>query len=352
MKMRRAMQIATVFAGIGGGVSLRRFQKRIEYHTDEDEHFTVDTDDGWVRDAYRYLPRGPRRGRPVVLVAGFGQNTALFDLGRGVSLARALADQGFEAVTVNLRGRGPRHNAKGSWTFDDLVTFDAPAIVSRVCDMTDTDSVTWLGVELGGQVLYASVLDGRTPGVAAAISIAAPAGYPRDAVLPGVTVPPRHRSHGRITLRAAVRHRGPALALARSQHRLEAGLRSATTDPVTAARYLTHAVSDESSALGDQLARWVATDLMTDAAGTRSWSDRLDRFRLPILMIAGAADRRTPLAAVERTYAGLGSTDRTLFVAGRDQGCGIDYSHHDLVFGRTAPADVWPVIVAWLRDHS
>lgn len=351
MKMRRAAQIATVFAGIGGGVSLRRFQKRVQYHTDEDERFGIETDDGWWLDAAYYRPRDAPRGAPVVLAHGFGQNRALFDLGRGGSLARAIADQGFRCVAVDLRGRNPRHGDKRPWTFDDMAASDLPAIVAAIRDRLDADTLTWGGVGLGAQLLYAAVLDGRADGITAAISIAAAAGLPSDAIVPGVNAPPRHRSHGRVTLGTGVRRRGPALALARSQHRLEEGLRNTTTDPVTAARYLTHAVSDESTALARQLEGWITSNQMTDVAGSRRWSGELERFRLPILMVGGTADRRAPLHAITATHARLGSPDKTLFVAGRDQGCGSEYGHLDLILGRTAPVDIWPVITHWLDEH-
>jgi pimeloyl-ACP methyl ester carboxylesterase len=350
VKLRRALQIATVFAGIGGGVSLRRFAKRIEYHTDENDLFTVGTDDGWELDGARYRPRADPFPRPVVLVAGFGQNRALFDLGRGASLARFLADAGFDTYTVNLRGRGS-HRTKGQWTFDDHAAHDVPAIVATVRELSGADGVFWLGVDLAGQAIYAAALDGHADGVLGAITLSAPAGFPKDAIVPGLNAPPLGRAHGRIQFRAAVRRLGPALALARSEHRLDPSLRALHTDPVTAARYLTHGVSDEATNLGDQLTRWIHTQAMVDEAGRHIWSDHLREFTLPILALVGSHDQRAPAAAVEKTVEHLGSADKTLVIAGREHGNAQDYGHFDLVIGRAARIEIWPAIVDWLTEH-
>jgi len=48
----------------------------------------------------------------------------------------------------------------------------------------------------------------------------------------------------------------------------------------------------------------------------------------------------------------LGSTDKTYWVAGHASGLGHEYSHVDLVLGRHAPDEVYPVVDAWLDDHK
>jgi hypothetical protein len=83
---------------------------------------------------------------------------------------------------------------------------------------------------------------------------------------------------------------------------------------------------------------------MRSRDGTVVWSDRLDEFRVPVLVAVGAADLQRPPAAVRATYDALGSDDKQLLVAGREAGWPVDAGHDDLLAGLASPTHLYPVL--------
>ncbi|CAI7889528.1 unnamed protein product, partial [Closterium sp. NIES-54] len=94
-----------------------RFEKRLEAQvgvpqelelfTGDELHY-VETSDGWRLALWRYLPSEsvPRKAHPVLLLSGIATNALGYDLSQEVSLARHLADQGFDTWVLELRGAG------------------------------------------------------------------------------------------------------------------------------------------------------------------------------------------------------------------------------------------------------
>ena len=112
-----------------------------------------------------------------------------------------------------------------------------------------------------------------------------------------------------------------------------------------------HGVEDLPRSLLVEFARWYEAKRMSDRYRLFSFGDHLERIRVPMLVIAGARDRLTPPADLERLVQRLGSSDKTFWVAGHASGLKHEYSHVDLVLGRHAPDEVYPVVTAWLEAH-
>jgi pimeloyl-ACP methyl ester carboxylesterase len=68
------------------------------------------------------------------------------------------------------------------------------------------------------------------------------------------------------------------------------------------------------------------------------------RSRVPALFVAGGADQIAPPRTVEAAHALWGGEKRYRSFPG--------YGHVDLVFGRTAPDEVFPEIAAFLDAHA
>ncbi|ARU58426.1 hypothetical protein OLMES_4430 [Oleiphilus messinensis] len=64
-------------------------------------------------------------------------------------------------------------------------------------------------------------------------------------------------------------------------------------------------------------------------------------YGFPILSLAGSADLQCPPEAAARF-----GTEHRIF--GRAYGEQVDYGHDDLVLGKFAPDETWPVILEWL----
>lgn len=153
-----------------------------------------------------------------------------------------------------------------------------------------------------------------------------------------------------MRFRAGSHHAGPILALLRSSQ-LESSFRPANTDPLISARYLRCGVPDEAESLADQFADWVENQTMRDTEGKVVYRDRLGEIRLPVLLMAGGHDLQRPAEAVRDTFEAIGSDDKTFVLAGIDGGFSFDFGHDDLLAGRRAPAEVFPVVREWLDDH-
>ncbi|MGH9027516.1 MAG: alpha/beta hydrolase, partial [Acidimicrobiia bacterium] len=202
--------------------------------TTEDGRYRAPTADGWNLALYRYRPHAGMPVRlPVLIGHGLCGSHWLFDLAPGVSLARTLADRGFDVWLVDLRGRGDSWPAGGpdaalQWDFDDFVFTDLPAAITAVIAETGAADLWWFGTEMSGLLLYASVLADTAIGVRGGVTCASPAVTPPEAQVPGVTTPFPEPNDGRYPF-SMVRTVGPQLAREQSPA-LESSFRPANTD--------------------------------------------------------------------------------------------------------------------------
>lgn len=339
----------------GAAVGLRRWYGGFDHTAQADEQLTATTADGWQLALYRYRPRGEARPYPVVAGHGFAGSHLIYDLG-DVSLARYLAEAGFDVFLVDLRGRGESWPEAGPspalhWTFDDFAARDLPAAVERACEVAGSGEAFWLGMEMSGQALYAAAILGTADRVRGGVTFGSPVVTPPKAKVPGITMAPKQRKAGRVPFRSGARAAGPILAYTRSKA-LEVSFRPANTDPAAVARYFRSGVPDESTRLADQFADWVEHGVMRTADHEVVFSDRLDEVHLPLLVMVGAADRQRPPDSVEAAYKAFGSTDKTFVRAGVADGFSVDFGHDDLLAGRSSPAEVFPVVRRWLEERS
>src|SRR5690606_21722882 len=112
------------------------------------------------------------------------------------------------------------------------------------------------------------------------------------------------------------------------------------------------AFEDISAGVMRQFHDWVVNDVFRSLDGGVDYHDRMRAFRSPVLLVAATEDRLAPPACVERAFRLLGSEDRTLRVVGRAHGNRADYGHGDLLLGKAAPDEIYPMIEAWLADRA
>lgn len=129
----------------------------------------VTADDGWVLDVRRLPAQGVRRGVAVLGHAMMVDRRSM-DRPEGAGFASHLASCGWEVWLADLRGRGasgPTVAEGGSWTYDDIITRDLPALVRAA---RATPGFLWLvGHSLAGHAsigaaaagLYESPPDGH-----------------------------------------------------------------------------------------------------------------------------------------------------------------------------------------------
>jgi pimeloyl-ACP methyl ester carboxylesterase len=81
------------------------------------------------------------------------------------------------------------------------------------------------------------------------------------------------------------------------------------------------------------------------------YKKNLNRFRHPLLAIAGDADKEAPLEDVKETVKRVGSIDKNYYLFAKKNGYKMDYGHLDLNLGKYAKEEVYPVIADWIYQH-
>jgi predicted alpha/beta hydrolase len=319
-----------------------------------DEVHFAPTPDGWRLALHRHRPRIPSAAVPVLLCGGFSCNRHFMDYDDRYSLARFLARAGFDAWVLELRGRGlSRPTAAchhpGRWTFDDLAMVDVPAAVDHVVRHTGRE-VAWVGHSMGGLVLYAYLGTRSRPPVRAGVTIASPVRVPGigSGLLPRIGEAMLNIPFGDIVRQRLVV--GALWWILGSTSGIEIGMNVANVDRGDVGRALRLSLTNVSRFKLQQLSRWACEGTFASVDGHVDYLRALAGVATPLLVVAGTGDRVAAPAAVRPALERLPSATYREF--GRAHGDAVDYGHVDLILGRAAPTEVFPVVAGWLAEHG
>lgn len=320
------------------------------------------TRDGWRVALYRF--HSPKtHSTPVVLCHGMGSNRWNMDGPGQLSLARFLLDEGYDVWVVELRGAGrsTRPNLWNGkpyrWNFEDYVQHDAPAVLRVVLRETGCEKVHWVGHSMGGMIAYALLMSPVQLKLASVVTLGSPTmskvghpmldfGVPFRALLR--YLPPR------IPSGTLARFVAPLAPLVVSQARKEIsdlGFHPDNIDADLARTLMFTAVEDLPTSLLREFALWYETKHMSDRYAMFDFTEHLERITNPLLIIAGARDGLTPPGDLEYVHNSISSRDKAFVVVGREHGFPHDYSHADLILGKHAREDIYPMILNWLEAH-
>jgi pimeloyl-ACP methyl ester carboxylesterase len=326
-------------------------ERRYGIPSGADELHRVRSADGVVVVAKRFRPRTPDATRlPVVCLPGLGTDSHNFDAPAPWGLARVLADAGHDTWAVDLRGTGLSTMSFSRWvgvTFDDFVGLDVPAVVDHVLAQTGAPRVVLVGHSMGGIVAYAAMSSGLGPKVGAAVAIAAPLGFPR-----GFDVAPFLRLLAPLAPLApglwggALGRLVTPLSLRVDTPYLKNWLVLDHVDGRAMRRVMYRAVQDVPRGLMFQFKDWIDNDVVRSKDRGVDYRARLHGVAVPTLVVEAPADGLADTVAVRRALPLLPHAEH--FVAGRASGCRVDYGHIDVLFGRDAPRDVHPRVLAFL----
>ena len=293
---------------------------------------------------------------PVLLCSGFSCNRHFIDYDERYSLARFLARAGFDAWVVELRGRGLSHptaacRRPGRWTFDDLATVDVPAAVDHVVRATGRE-VAWVGHSMGGMVLYAYLGTRVRAPIRAGVTIASPVRFAEAG-------PPLLRRIGdamlNVPLGDIVRQRlllGALWWILAPTSGIEIGMNVANIDRGDVGRALRLAMGNVSRLKLQQFSRWAREGTFASLDGRVSYLDALAGVRTPLLVVAGSGDRVARPDTVRRALDRLPGASAIYRELGRAHGESVDFGHVDLILGRAAPTEVFPVVAGWLAERA
>ena len=315
-----------------------------------DEILQAVTDDGVRLALHRYRHRGSRRNHPVLCCHGLAANRLAFDVDPEISLARHLASRGFDVFVVELRGHGISQRPRWGWSFDDYAARDLPAAIATVREQSGSDHVHWIGHSMGGLLGLAHLARGANDlrsavTVGSSLDYSAGTGFSRLAPLrpllrrvPAVPVQLVARLSGRFVGRVSTPYE-------------RFNVWSTNCEPRHWRRICRHGFHPVSSPVMDQLASALEPGGLRTASGRERYLDGLAATDTPVLAVAGSRDAQCPPAAVARTAASL-SADSRVAIFGRDHGHADEYGHFDLLVGRHARHEVFPLVEDWLVHHD
>jgi len=309
------------------------------------ETFYAGTADGWRLALTRFA--GGASKRPVVLCHGLGSNRHSFDFSPESSLARHLAGRGRDAWCLELRGYGLSESKTGSrWTFDDFIEKDLPAALVFVMEQSDGAAPHFIGHSMGGIALLAYLAMGGR-GVQAGVAIGSSLDYSGSASGFKAVTPlkPLAKVMRRLPLRALTRLWSPLAGRFRNPVD-EFQLWLPNTDGPRYREFTKIGVDDPSADVAAQLASLFEPGGLRSADGKKRYFEGLKDVRTPMLLLAGDKDRQCPPDAAAVTLAGLGG-DKELATFGKAHGHAEHYGHMDLVIGRRAALEVYPVLDRW-----
>jgi polyhydroxyalkanoate synthase len=323
-----------------------------------DERHVAVTGDGWLLSLYRYRPRaeGPGRGA-VFLCHGLLANRANLDLDERRSLARYLADRGFDAWLLDLRGSGGSRDPEGRRglgriTFDDYVEQDIPAALEAVRKETGSREIQWVGHSMGGMLLYAYLSGREDPGLRSAVTVASPLdfGVLARTARPMLALRPLLR-FSRAPLGLILRGVLPLLALSHGAL-VRLGLLPSNLRPGDFGDLLVNVIEPfgPPGVLG-QFAHWVEEGVFVSRDRERAY-DTLAHLRCPLLVIAASGDRLTPPDSVRPAVDRAPAREKVYRLFGIPSGDRHDYGHGDVLLSDPAREEVFPLISDWLVCHA
>jgi lysosomal acid lipase/cholesteryl ester hydrolase len=330
------------------------------------------TEDGWRLGVRHYRPERPDPGKlPVILCHGLGLNATFWTI-TDSHLPAQLSARGYEVYVFDIRGSGEnaqlgrldrlnklrrqtflKEHGERSWTVDDLVRFDMPAILNYVKRETGSDRVNWIGHSLGGMLVFPYLeLSPEPERIANFVGM-------------GSTII-QEKSPQWDMLRANQGLR--ALTLVASPGRLGRPLTyvkvpgmelidrfyysNENVDPLTISRFYGYALEDTGAGALRQLAPYLRYGHMLSADRRIDYAERLGEITTPTLLIAGEGDIMSDVPSTELTFLGLGSSDKTLMRFGKSNGHVADYGHCDLVWSRYARKEIFPHLINWLDQRQ
>ncbi len=298
-----------------------------------------------------------RRRTPVVLSHGFFVNNLFLNLDEERSLARYLAEEGFDVWNLSLRGIGrslnPLRGEPKSWGLDEMIDTDLSTVVRYIQKETGSPKIAWVGYDMGGLLLYGYAERKGGAGLAAGVAIAAPVTFhhPEQGPIKNLL-----KLQERPTLKNLfLRLNGPFLGRLLIPLIPQIGklfYNPENLDDETQEKWLEEALAEINPGVLDHLLLMIEKEEFVAAKGNFNYRKNLARIRLPLLLIGGENDALAPPEAMRVVHQGIASADRTLRIFGPRARDSAAYGHVDLILGRKARTEVFPVIGKWLQQRD
>jgi polyhydroxyalkanoate synthase len=299
-----------------------------------------------------------RQRTPVVLIHGLLVNSHFFNLTREHSLAQYLAEEGFDVWNLSLRGTGrslkPLKAPPKKWSLDDMINDDLSPVISYVQRQSGSPRVNWVGFDMGGLLLY-GYLDKkrRRSGIGALVTIGTPVTFndPKQEPMKALLKLEDHPTWKKILLYldAPLVQR---LLIPRIPTIEKFFYNPENMNQEVKQRFLETALAPINPGVLDHVITMVRKGEFVSATGNHNYRKNLSKIRVPLLIIGGEKDPVAPPQVLRATYRELKSRDRTRRIFGSRPKDLVAYGHYDLILGKKAKEEVFPLIGSWLKKRS
>ena len=323
------------------------------------ETIYVTTADGWSLAVHHFRGQAPKRRHPIVLLHGMATNRVNMHADAGHSLALMAAEHGFDVFVGEVRGAGLSRPPAGvapdyQWGFGDYARTDTPAIVRAVLERSGAPAIHAVGHSMGG-MLMSSLACSEPELFQSLITVGTP-------FLRGLELQKREArllklarkvTPGEASIRVPLKRLvGAAGNLAAMGAWIVDGtvLNKANMDSSVINLMAQDGIDDIPLKIFTELAdRIYAED---DYTGPYDFEEKLHTIELPMMLISGSADRIAPPEAVFRSVGRVASGDVRYREMGLRFGDSIDYGHIDLLVGRDASMEVFPLILSFIAEKD
>lgn len=314
----------------------------------------VPTADGWTVIAWHRPAVRRRFALPVVLCHGLANNHRMMEFRGEQNLARFLSEAGFDCYSVDLRGAGATRapdDGPSDASFDDHVQFDLPALVDAVCKHAGAKQVVWVGHSLGGLAALAASSSTLKDRLAALVTIGSPVFLKLPAQVPRLV---------RLARLAAVwgqfdsnllRLIAPLVGRATPPSFTQATANLRNLDPLTQRYLVANVFAPMWQGVLAQVEDWMTHGEFRSRDKTLDYRLGLAAFTAPMLVIGGTVDMLAPPDLTRDYFGLLTAPGRQLELFGKTYGHSAEYGHGDLIVGKQAHLEVYPVIRRFLEQH-
>ncbi|MFT3923193.1 MAG: alpha/beta hydrolase [Myxococcales bacterium] len=291
---------------------------------------------------------------PIILVHGFGQNHYAWHLPER-SLVNYLADAGFDVFNVDLRGHGrsAEMGSERSRGVDDYIRGDLPAVLDHVLAVSGFPKAFLMGHSLGG-ICVAAAAAREPQKVAGVITMGPPHALGRGNFVLGNALKIANGAVGWTGLFKESQFRLPVDLIGRTVHAVRHAWDSELAPiPVRAWKPGSFAGDElknylrsfDGASFGtvDELFKLAATGELCSRLDGQSYTRLIEDSALPLLAICGSSDNLANPGSVKPLIERSRAKDKSYVK--------VDAGHADLLVGRKAPEQVWPVIGEWLRGR-
>ena len=350
------------------------------------EHITKTKDD-WEISIKRYLSTDTDK-RPkgaVILCHGFNFNNLFWDIDPRSSLSRYLAKNGYDVWSPSLRGSGlssktfaasfkditrvkpqniPRMLAKTAkdmtkrtWTIDDHIHQDVPAIVDYVREKSGFDKVYWIGHSMGSIIMFGYLETEGEERIAGFIAIGSMVvmtnpltpqlqkiADQEEILAASLLINTKAAGDLRSITFGAVKYPMEEVLLDRENMHREA-----------VARLFRECIEDTSSGVIRQFSRSIREGRMLSSLLSEEQYDytaNLGKITIPVMVAAGGRDGFVDQNAVIGCYHAVSSLDRRIVIFSKENGYSADYGHSDVLLGKMSEKEVYPVMLDWLDERT